>query len=171
MKREIFISRGAIQKRVGEIARQISSDYAGTEPVLVGILKGSIFFFTDLVREISIPTKIDFMRACSYGSKMHSSGCVRLTKDIELPVEGRHVIIVEDIVDTGLTLAFIKENLESRGVESVRICSLIDKLERREREVPVDYCGFQVKEGFLVGYGLDCDEEYRYLPEIYLLKE
>ncbi len=102
---------------------------------------------------------------------MHSSGSVHLTKDVELPIQGRPVIIVEDIVDSGLTLAYIKENLEGRGVESLRICSLIDKLERREQEVSVDYCGFQVKEGFLVGYGLDCNEEYRYLPEIYVLKK
>jgi len=94
-----------------------------------------------------------------------------LTKDVELPIQGRPVIIIEDIVDSGLTLAYIKENLEGRGVESLRICALIDKLERREREVPVDYCGFKIEEGFLVGYGLDCNEEYRYLPAIYVLKE
>ena len=171
MEKEIFISKAAIEKRVSELAAQISLDYAGKEPILIGILKGSIFFFADLMREISIPTKMDFMRASSYGSNMHSSGSVNLTKDVELPIQGRPVIIVEDIVDSGLTLAYIKENLESRGVESLRICALIDKLERREREVPVDYCGFKVEEGFLVGYGLDCNEEYRYLPAIYALKE
>ena len=171
LEKEILISKVAIQERVRQLAAQISFDYAGKEPILIGILKGSIFFFADLMREISIPTKMDFMRAYSYGSNMHSSGSVHLTKDVELPIQGMPVIIVEDIVDSGLTMAYIKENLESRGVESLRICSLIDKLERREREVSVDYCGFQVKEGFLVGYGLDCNEEYRYLPEIYVLKE
>ncbi len=166
-----MIPKATIQKRVREIADQISSDYEGKEPILIGILKGSVFFLADLMRSLSIPTKMDFMRATSYGSEMHSSGTVRLTKDVELPVQGRPVILVEDIVDSGLTLAYIKENLERRGIESLRICALIDKLERREREVSVDYCGFQVKEGFLVGYGLDCNEEYRYLPEIYVLKE
>ena len=171
MKKEILISKTAIQARVREIADQISSDYKGKEPLLIGILKGSIFFMADLMRALSIPTKMDFMRAASYGSETHSSGTVRLTKDVEMPVRDRAVILVEDIVDSGLTLAYIKENLERRGVESLSICALIDKLERREREVSVDYCGFQVKEGFLVGYGLDCNEEYRYLPEIYVLKE
>ena len=171
MEKEIFISKAAIEERVSELAAQISLDYAGKEPILIGILKGSIFFFADLMREISIPTKMDFMRASSYGSNMHSSGSVQLTKDVELPIQGRSVIIVEDIVDSGLTLAYIKANLEGRGVESLRICALIDKLERREREVPVDYCGFKVEEGFLVGYGLDCNEEYRYLPAIYVLKK
>ena len=171
MKKEILISRADIQARVRELADQISSDYQGKEPILIGILKGAVIFMADLMRALSIPTKMDFMRAASYGSEMQSSGTVRLTKDVELPVQGRPVILVEDIVDSGLTLAYIKENLEGRGVESIRICALIDKLERREREVLVDYCGFQVKEGFLVGYGLDCNEEYRYLPEIFVLKE
>ena len=171
MNKEILIPEAAIQKRVRELADQISSDYKGKEPLLIGILKGAIFFMADLMRAIRIPTQMDFMRAASYGSEMHSSGTVRLTKDIEQPVRDRPVILIEDIVDSGLTLAYIKENLESRGAESLCICALIDKLERREREVSVDYCGFQVKEGFLVGYGLDCNEEYRYLPEIYVLKE
>ena len=171
MEKEILISKAAIEKRVRELAAQISLDYAGKEPILIGILKGSIFFFADLMREISIPTKMDFMRASSYGANMHSSGSVQLTKDVELSIQGRPVIIVEDIVDSGLTLAYIKENLEGRGVESLRICALIDKLERREQVVPVDYCGFKVDEGFLVGYGLDCNEEYRYLPAIYTLKK
>ncbi|MBW1782283.1 MAG: hypoxanthine phosphoribosyltransferase [Deltaproteobacteria bacterium] len=171
MRKEILIPKVTIQKRVREIADQISSDYKDREPVLIGILKGAIFFMADLMRSISIPTKMDFMRAASYGAEMHSSGTVRLTKDVELPIQGRPVILVEDIVDSGLTLAYIKENLEQRGVESLRICALIDKIERRERDVSVDYCGFEVKEGFLVGYGLDCNEEYRYLPEIYVLKE
>ena len=171
MEKEILISKAAIEERVRELAAQISLDYAGKEPILIGILKGSIFFFADLMREISIPTKMDFMRASSYGANMHSSGSVQLTKDVELSIQGRPVIVVEDIVDSGLTLAYIKKNLEGRGVESLRICALIDKLERREQVVRVDYCGFKVEEGFLVGYGLDCNEEYRYLPAIYTLKK
>jgi len=171
LKREVLISEAAIRKRVREIADQISNDYKGTEPVLVGILKGSIIFMADLIRALSIPVQMDFMRAASYGSEMHSSGRVRVTKDIELPIQGRAVILIEDIVDSGLTLAYIKEMLEGRGAASLRICALIDKLERREQLVSIDYCGFQVKEGFLVGYGLDCNEEYRNLPEIYVVKE
>ena len=170
MKRELFLSRETIQARVQEIARSISTDYAGKEPVMVGILNGVVFFFTDLIIAMSIPSKMDFMRAASYGSGMSSSGNIRLTKDVEIPLAGKPVIVVEDIVDTGLTLSRIMEILKERDPESLKICALIDKLERREREVPIDYCGFQVEKGFLVGYGLDHDEQYRYLPDIYVLK-
>lgn len=170
MKRELFLSRETIQARVQEIAWAISSDYAGKEPVMIGILNGVVFFFTDLIIAMSIPSKMDFMRASSYGSGMSSSGTIRLTKDVEIPLAGKPVIVVEDIVDTGLTLSRIVEILRERDPESVKICALIDKLERREREVPIDYCGFQVEKGFLVGYGLDHDEQYRYLPDIYVLK-
>jgi len=170
LKRQLFLTQEAIQARVQELARSISSDYAGKEPVMIGILNGVVFFFTDLIIAMSIPSKMDFMRAASYGSGMSSSGHIRLTKDVEIPLAGKHVIIVEDIVDTGLTLSRIAEIIGERDPASVKICALIDKLERREREVPIDYCGFQVEKGFLVGYGLDHDEQYRYLPDIYLLK-
>ncbi|HEJ83121.1 MAG TPA: hypoxanthine phosphoribosyltransferase, partial [Desulfobacteraceae bacterium] len=166
LKKEVLIPEAAIQKRVREIAEQISDDYRGDEPILVGILKGSIIFMADLMRAIRIPVKMDFIRAASYGSETQSSGTVRVTKDIELPVEGKSIILIEDIVDSGLTLTYVKKLLEGRGAASLRICALIDKSERREREVLVDYCGFQIQEGFLVGYGLDCNEEYRNLPEI-----
>jgi len=171
LNREVLIPATAIEKRVKELADQISKDYEGTEPVLVGILKGAVIFMADLVRAIRIPVQMDFMRAASYGSETRSSGTVRITKDVELPVEGRPVIIIEDIVDSGLTLAYVKELLKDRGAASLKICALIDKPERRVRDVPVDYCGFNVPEGFLVGYGLDCNEEYRNLPEICVLKE
>ncbi len=171
MKKELLLSREVIGARVKELAGQISEDYRGKEPLLVGILKGSVFFFADLVREITLPSKIDFLRAASYGRKMDSCGSVRLTKDLELPVEGKPILLVEDIVDTGLTLSYIKEVLADRGAESIKICALVDKLERRKKHVPVDYCGFKVGGGFLVGYGLDFDEKYRYLPEIFILKE
>lgn len=170
MKKELLIPREAIKKRVKELARQISSDYEGKEPILIGILNGVIFFFADLMREISIPTRMDFIRAASYGSEMESSGSIRLTKDVEMPVKGKPVLLVEDIVDTGLTLTHIVKNLESKGTESLRICALIDKLERRNIDVSIDYCGFKINEGFLVGYGLDYDEKYRYLPDICVLK-
>lgn len=170
MEKELLIPRENIQRRVKELARQISSDYEGKEPILIGILNGVVFFFADLMREISIPTKMDFIRAASYGSEMKSSGSIRLTKDVEMPVRGQPVILVEDIVDTGLTLTYIVKNLESKGPESLRICALIDKLERRDIDVSIDYCGFKINEGFLVGYGLDYDEKYRHLPDICILK-
>ncbi len=170
MEKELLIPRKNIQRRVKELARQISSDYEGKEPILIGILNGVVFFFADLMREISIPTKMDFIRAASYGSEMKSSGSIRLTKDVEMPVRGQPVILVEDIVDTGLTLTHIVKNLESKGPESLRICALIDKLERRDIDVSIDYCGFKINEGFLVGYGLDYDEKYRHLPDICILK-
>lgn len=170
MERELFISRETIQQRVLALAKKISSDYEGEEPVLIGVLNGAVFFFADLMRAIRIPTKMDFVRVSSYGSQMQSSGSIRMTKDIEIPIAGKPVILVEDIVDSGLTLSYLKEKFEQRGASSLKICALIDKLERKEKNVFVDYCGFQIQEGFLVGYGLDCNEEYRYLPEIYLLK-
>lgn len=171
LKKEVLIPESAIQKRVREIADQISRDYQGMEPVLVGILKGSIIFMADLMRAIRIPVQMDFIRAASYGSDTKSSGIVQITKDIELPIQGKPVILIEDIVDSGLTLDYVKELFKARGADSLKICALIDKCERRDRHVLIDYCGFQVKEGFLVGYGLDCNEEYRNLPDICVLKE
>lgn len=171
MEKKLLIPRKSIEKRVKELANQISSDYQGREPVLIGVLNGVVFFFADLVRELGIPSKIDFVRAASYGSGMTSSRTIRLTKDVEIPVQGESVILVEDIVDTGLTLAHIIKQVERKGPESLRICSLIEKLERQDIKVPIDYCGFRIKKGFIVGYGLDFNEEYRNLPELYVLKE
>ena len=170
MKKEILIPRDKIQGRVKELADQICSDYKGTEPILIGVLNGVVFFIADLARQMTISTKMDFVRAVSYGSGMTSSGTVRLTKDVEIPIRGKPVILVEDIVDTGLTLTHIVKILERKGPESIRICAFIDKLERRNIAVTVDYCGFQVEEGFIVGYGLDHDEKYRHLPDIYVLR-
>ncbi|MCJ7595184.1 MAG: hypoxanthine phosphoribosyltransferase [Desulfobacterales bacterium] len=169
MKREILIPGHEISKKVQELGRRISSDYQGKEPICIGILNGVIFFFADLVRAMTIPYRIDFIRAASYGSSMTSSGELRLVKDVEMPILEKDLIIVEDIVDTGLTLNRIVKNLRERGPRSVRICALIDKRERREEEVPIDYWGFRVERGFLVGYGLDFDEQYRDLPDIYAL--
>jgi hypoxanthine phosphoribosyltransferase len=170
VKKELLIARRDIQARVRALAQQISSDYAGGEPVFVGILNGVVFFFADLVREMTLPVKIDFIRAASYGSGMASSGTVQVTKDAEIPLRDQDVIVVEDIVDTGLTVHHILGGLEKKGPRSLRTCALIDKPERREIAVKIDYCGFQVKEGFLVGYGLDHDERYRHFPDIYVLK-
>jgi len=170
VEKEILIPREKIQARVKELAKQISSDYEGKEPILIGVLNGVIFFFADLVRELSVPNKIDFIRAASYGSKSTSSGNIRFTEEVEIPVKGKPVILVEDIVDTGETLSRIGEIMENNGAESLKICALIDKLERRHKAVNIDYCGFQINEGFVVGYGLDYDEKYRHLPDIYVLK-
>lgn len=169
MTRRLLFDRNTILGRVRELSGKISSDYEGKEPILVGVLKGVVFFFSDLVMGMTIPCKIDFVRASSYGSGTSSSGTIHLAKDLEIPVRGKEVILVEDIVDTGLTLSYIVEVIRRREPASLKICALIDKRERREREVAIDYCGFQVKEGFIVGYGLDHNEEYRYLPDIYVL--
>jgi len=169
-KKELLFPRMMLQARVKELAGQISTDYSDREPIVLGVLNGAVFFFADLVREMTIPSRIDFIRAASYGSGTSSSGSVRLTKDLEIPIEGEPVILVEDIVDTGLTVTKIVEILRERGPESVKVCALIDKLERRSMDVVIDYCGFQVKEGFLIGYGLDYNEQYRYLPDIYAMR-
>jgi hypoxanthine phosphoribosyltransferase len=170
MNREILIEHRAILAKVKELAARISSDYAAKEPVFIGVLKGAVFFFADLVINLTIPCKIDFITASSYGSGQNSSGEVKVVKEVRIPVSGKPVIIVEDIVDTGLTLRRIIEALQQKGPESVRICALIDKKERREKAVHIDYCGFEVKEGFLVGYGLDYNEQFRNLPDICVLR-
>ncbi len=168
--REVLISQETIQSRVYELAQKISSDYADEEPILIGILNGVVFFFVDLVKALTIPVTIDFIRASSYGSGTVSKGAITYSKDVEINVKNKPVIIVEDIVDTGLTLNQIIKRIEKKGPKSIRICALIDKGERRSEEVILDYSGFQVEKGFLVGYGLDHDERYRYLPDIFVLK-
>lgn len=170
MSMEILIERETILAKVKELAARISSDYAGKEPVFIAVLKGAVFFFSDLVMHLSIPCTIDFVAAASYGSAQCSSGEVRLTRDVQIPIAGRPVILVEDIVDTGLTLNRIIDLLRLKGPESIRLCALIDKKERREEPVQLDYCGFEIEEGFLVGYGLDCDEQFRYLRDIHVLR-
>jgi hypoxanthine phosphoribosyltransferase len=169
MEQELLISSNTIQSRIRELALQISSDYSGKELVVIGVLNGAVFFFTDIVREMTIPVKIDFIRAASYGSESVSCGDIRLTKTVEIPVKDKHLLLIEDIVDTGLTLFKIMDIIREQGPESVKICTLIDKEERREKTISVDYCGFKVKEGFLVGYGLDYNEQYRCLRDIYKL--
>lgn len=158
-----------INSRVKELASQISADYSGKEPVFVGVLNGAIFFFTDLVREMTIPLKIDFIRASSYSSGNSSSGSVQLSKGLKIPIKDNPVILVEDIIDTGLTLSKILDIIFEQSPESVKICTFIDKQERREKSISIDYCGFKVKEGFLVGYGLDYNEQFRCLRDIYKL--
>jgi hypoxanthine phosphoribosyltransferase len=164
------LSRVDIQERVRFLGRSISKDYSGKNPVVIGVLKGAFIFLADLVRDISIPVRIDFIRLASYGEGTESSGTVEITKDIELKIDGQHVLVVEDIVDSGRTLAFLVRYLKGFNPLSVRICALINKTERRDRAVLVDYEGFNVESGFLVGYGLDFNEDYRTLPDINILK-
>ena len=164
------LSRDEIATRIKGLAEQISEDYAETDLCVVGILKGAFIFLADLVRELTIPVQIDFVRMASYGSGTVSSGNIRITKDVELDVKDRNILIVEDIVDSGLTIAWFLEHLKRFDPESVKVCAFIDKPERREVQVPIDYVGYVVERGFLVGYGLDCDEQYRQLPEVYLIE-
>ena len=166
-QKKIVISREALAARVQELAAQISRDYAGKDPLLVGILKGGFIFMADLVRALDFPVQVDFVRLRSYGAGTRTSGEVHISKDVELPVRGRHVLVVEDIVDAGLTLDFLLGHLASYQPASIKICCLIDKKERRQVEVPIDYVGFPLAKGFLVGYGLDSGEKFRTLPDIY----
>ncbi len=163
-------TKDQIQKMVAAVARRISYDYKGRTLVLVGVLNGAFMFLADLVRELSIPVQIDFVRVASYGAGTASSGKINLTKDLELDIQNKDVLVIEDIVDTGLTLSCLIDHLKSFGPRSVRVCALLDKRERRERAVPVDYTCQVVKKGFLVGYGLDYAEDYRSLQDIYQLK-
>ena len=168
----IVLSEAQIERRVRELGEEISRDYAGKELILVGILKGCVVFLSDLIRHISIPLSFDFVAVSSYGADTKSSGVVRILKDLDESVESKHVLVIEDIVDTGLTLrlSYLLENLRSRRAASVKVCSLLDKPARRRVDVRVDYRGFTVEDRFVVGYGLDYQGKYRGLPYIGLLK-
>ena len=166
----ILVTKEEIDRKVKELGQQITADYAGKEPVLVCILKGAVMFFSDLIREIDLPRTADFMAISSYGSATKSSGVVRILKDLDKPINGKDVLIVEDIVDSGMTLSFLRENLLSRGAASLKIVTLLDKPERRRVPLNVDYFGFTIPDEFVVGYGLDYDEKYRNLPDIGVLK-
>lgn len=167
-KKRLF-TREQIADRVRTLAQQINQDYQGTSPIVIGVLKGAFMFLADLTRLISIPFKIDFVRIVSYGSKDYSTGDIKLIKDVELPLKDEHVLIVEDIVDMGYSLRFLLDHIAAKGPKSLKLCVFIDKIERRKVKVPIDYTGFTVKRGFLVGYGLDFNETFRCLPEIYEL--
>jgi hypoxanthine phosphoribosyltransferase len=167
---KINLTEQQIAERVKELGQQISQDYEGESVLMVGILKGAMIFLADLVRNITVPTYFDFMAVSSYGSSTQSSGAVRILKDLEKSIEDRHVIIVEDIVDTGLTLNYLVENLRARGPKSIKICTLLSKPDRRTVGVNIDYNGFVIPDEFVVGYGLDYDERYRNLPYIAVLK-
>lgn len=168
-QQELVLSQQQIEDRVTQLGAQITADYKDKNPVMIGVLNGSFIFLADLVRKVSIPHQIDFIRVASYGSADTSSGEISLSKDVELDLADRDVVLVEDIVDTGTTLHWLVNYFTGKGTRSVRTCALIDKKERREINVKVDYTGFTLKKGFLVGYGLDYAERYRYLPQIYNL--
>ena len=167
---EVLIPAEKIQARIKELGAEITRDYAGRNPLLIGVLKGACFFLSDLLRAIDTRLSIEFMAISSYGSSTRTSGEVRIMKDLDVPIEGRDILVVEDIVDTGLTLSYLLSNLESRGAASVKLVALLDKFERRQREVKIDYLGFQIPDEFVVGYGLDFAERYRNLPFIAVLK-
>lgn len=167
---EVLISREAVQEKVQQLGEQLGRDYGDKNPLIICVLKGALIFVSDLIRAMDCPLSVDFMAVSSYGSSTKSSGAVQILKDLETGIEGRHVIIVEDIVDTGLTLSYLRNNLLSREPASLTICSLLDKPSRRELDIKPDYCGFVIPDKFVVGYGLDFDQQYRNLPYIGILK-
>lgn len=167
---EVLLSQEQLQTRIKELGAEITREYAGLNPLLIGVLKGACFFLSDLLRSIDTRLGIEFIAISSYGTSTRTSGEVRILKDLDVPIEGRHILVVEDIVDTGLTLSYLLANLESRGAASVKLAALLDKFERREKDVKIDYLGFQIPDAFVVGYGLDYAERYRNLPFIAVLK-
>jgi hypoxanthine phosphoribosyltransferase len=167
--KKIVLSRQEIQKKVRELGHMITRDFANDDLLLIGVLNGAFIFTADLAREIDLPLEIDFIRVASYGSGSSSSGTITFTKDVERPVAGKKIVLVEDIIDSGRTIARLQQHFLQHGAGSVHICALIDKKERREVDVRPDYIGFAVAEGFLVGYGLDFAEQYRNLPDVYHL--
>ncbi len=166
----VLITEEDIQTRVAQLGAQISQDYAGRNPLLVGVLKGVIFFMTDLLRAISIPVGLDFMAISRYDPQHRAGGSVRLVKDLEEPVEGRHLIFVEDMIDTGLTLSYLLRLLQARGPASLEVCALFNKPQHRLVKIPIKYQGFDLPDRFVVGYGLDYRESYRHLPFVAELK-
>lgn len=166
----ILISEADLQTKVRELGARLAREYAGKTPILVGVLNGAIVFIADLARACPIPLSIDFMAVSSYGNSTRTSGVVRILKDLDRDIQGRHVLIVEDIVDSGLTLAYLIEHLQARQPASLRVCALLDKRDRREAGVQIDYVGFQAPDKFVVGYGLDFRDLYRNLPYVGVLK-
>jgi hypoxanthine phosphoribosyltransferase len=166
----VLLTEAEIRARVKDLGAEIEKDYAGKELMVIGVLKGAVPFVADLVRAINLPLRYDFIAVSSYGSKSVSSGAVRLLKDLDFIVENLDVLLVEDIVDTGLTLKYLRENMLSRRPRSLKIATLLDKPERRQVQIEPDYCGFSVPDEFLVGYGLDYNQDYRNLPYVAVLK-
>ncbi len=168
--KEILIRPEELQRRVVEIGRAISQDYTGRNPLLIGVLKGVVFFMADLLRAITIPVEVDFIAVSSYSPEASKKGVVRLVKDLELPIEGRHVLFVEDVINTGLTLNYILRSLQARQPASLEVCVMFDKSKHRLIDIPLKYKGFDLPDRYVVGYGLDYREQYRHLPFVGLLK-
>jgi hypoxanthine phosphoribosyltransferase len=168
---KILVQQDDLAHRVRELGREISADYRGREVFLVGVLKGAVFFLSDLMRHLEVPCQVDFMAVASYGSSTDSSGVVRILKDLDAPIEGREVLIVEDIVDSGLTLSYLLRTLRARNPASVEVCALLTKPERRKVELPIRYVGFEIPNRFAIGYGLDHGERYRNLPYVAALND
>lgn len=169
--KEVMISEQEIKDKVKELGEIITEDYKGKDLVVICVLKGAIMFVSDLIKEIKVPLAIDFMAVSSYGNSTKSSGVVKIIKDLDDSIEGKDVLIVEDIIDSGLTLAYLLDNLESRDPSSIEICTLLDKPKGRKTDVDTKYVGFEIKDEFVVGYGLDYAEKYRNIPHIFVLKE
>jgi len=163
---KVIIQERALKKRIKKLSEEISNDYQNKNPILVGILKGSFIFMADLTRRLKMPHQIDFLSVASYGSGKQASGVVRWLKDLSINIEGKHVIIVEDVIDSGLTLNYIRNNLQTRNPKSLKIVTLLNKKKKRNLKIPVKYVGFSIPDEFVVGYGLDYDEKYRNLPYI-----
>ncbi|HEY3775463.1 MAG TPA: hypoxanthine phosphoribosyltransferase [Solirubrobacteraceae bacterium] len=168
---KILVGAEDLNRRVGELAEEINRDYAGRDLLLIGVLKGAVFFVSDLMRRLTIPVEVDFMAVASYGSATRSSGVVRILKDLDAVIEGRHVLIVEDIVDSGLTLQYLLRNLAGRQPASLEVCALLIKPERRKVDLKTRYVGFEIPDEFAIGYGLDHAERYRNLPYVAALEE
>ena len=166
----ILITREEIEQTVVRLAHEIGSDYQGKHPLLVGVLKGSFVFMADLIRHLDLQLELDFIKVCSYGAGRESSGVVRLMQDLGSPVEGRDVLVIEDIVDTGITISFVLDHLRKGKPGSLKLCALTDKPSRRRVPVAIDYVGLTVPDEFIVGYGLDCDERFRNLPDICVME-
>jgi hypoxanthine phosphoribosyltransferase len=166
---KVLIEEDAVAGRVAELGAEVSGDYAGKDLLLVGVLKGAVFFMADLMRQLTIPCEVDFMAISSYGASTDSSGVVRILKDLDINIEGRDVLVVEDIIDSGLTLSYLIRNLESRNPASLEVCALLTKPARREIDVRVRYTGFEIPNEFVIGYGLDFGERYRNLPYVAVL--
>ena len=168
---EILVQRDELEHRVRELAEEVSRDYADRELLLVGVLKGAVFFLSDLMRHLEVDCEVDFMAVSSYGSSTDSSGVVRILKDLDVSIEGRHVLIVEDIVDSGLTLSYLMRTLRARNPASLEVCALLTKPERRKVDLPIRYVGFEIPNRFAIGYGLDHAERFRNLPFVAVLEE
>ncbi|NLX77873.1 MAG: hypoxanthine phosphoribosyltransferase [Clostridiaceae bacterium] len=171
MKFEVLVTKEQLEAKTAELGKRITEDYKGKELVLVGVLKGGFIFLADLARKIDMEVMIDFISVSSYGNSTQSSGVVKILKDIDMDITGKHVLIVEDLIDTGLTLQYLKELFNTKGCASVKLAAIMDKPDRRKVDLKVDYVGIEIPDEFVVGYGLDYAGKYRNLPEVYVIRE